>query len=70
MRREAVSANKQHYKQWAEELDGVGRAKVFPLWDGDGTVKIVVTDANMQPASDVLLKMYRIISILILPWVR
>ncbi|PAF18618.1 baseplate J/gp47 family protein [Terribacillus saccharophilus] len=56
VRREAVSANKQHYKQWAEELDGVGRAKVFPLWNGDGTVKIVVTDANMQPASDVLLK--------------
>ncbi|MCY9218915.1 baseplate J/gp47 family protein, partial [Bacillus haynesii] len=48
------SANKMHYKQWAEEVDGVGRAKVFPLWDGDGTVKIVITNAKMEPASDTL----------------
>ncbi|MED2945132.1 baseplate J/gp47 family protein [Bacillus swezeyi] len=54
VRREAVSANKQHYKQWAEEVDGVGRAKIFPLWDGDGTVKIVITNAKMAPASDTL----------------
>ncbi|MEC1262560.1 baseplate J/gp47 family protein [Bacillus swezeyi] len=54
VRREAVSANKQHYKQWAEEVDGVGRAKIFPLWDGDGTVKIVITNAKMEPASDTL----------------
>ncbi|CAM5203760.1 baseplate J/gp47 family protein [Bacillus licheniformis] len=54
VRREAVSANKMHYKQWAEEVDGVGRAKVFPLWDGDGTVKIVITNAKMEPASETL----------------
>lgn len=56
VRREAVSGNKAHYKQWAEELDGVGRAKVFPLWAGEGTVKIVLTDAQMQPATTELLK--------------
>ncbi|MED3507988.1 MULTISPECIES: baseplate J/gp47 family protein [Bacillus amyloliquefaciens group] len=55
VRREAVSANKEHYKQWAEEVDGVGKAKVFPLWKGDGTVKIVVTDAKLEPASDILI---------------
>lgn len=48
VRREAVSANKEHYKQWAEEVDGVGKAKIFPLWNGDGTVKIVVTNANFN----------------------
>nr|WGD96492.1 baseplate J/gp47 family protein [Bacillus subtilis] len=55
VRREAVSANKEHYKQWAEEVDGVGKAKIFPLWNGDGTVKIVVTNANLEPASDILI---------------
>ncbi|MCY7964965.1 baseplate J/gp47 family protein [Bacillus inaquosorum] len=55
VRREAVSANKAHYKQWAEEVDGVGKAKIFPLWNGDGTVKIVVTNANLEPASDILI---------------
>ncbi|WP_342494027.1 baseplate J/gp47 family protein [Bacillus sp. FSL R5-0447] len=55
VRREAVSANKEHYKQWAEEVDGVGKAKVFPLWKGDGTVKIVVTDAKLEPASEILI---------------
>ncbi|MEC0765749.1 baseplate J/gp47 family protein [Bacillus atrophaeus] len=55
VRREAVSANKEHYKQWAEEVDGVGKAKVFPLWRGDGTVKIIVTDAKLEPASDILI---------------
>ncbi|MEW4025597.1 baseplate J/gp47 family protein [Bacillus siamensis] len=59
VRREAVSANKEHYKQWAEEVDGVGKAKVFPLWKGDGTVKIVVTDAKLEPASDILITKVR-----------
>ncbi|MGE6626506.1 baseplate J/gp47 family protein [Bacillus pumilus] len=55
-RREAVSANKAHYKKWAEEVTGVGRAKVFPLWNGEGTVKIVITDGNLDVASDLLVK--------------
>ncbi|MBR0638347.1 baseplate J/gp47 family protein [Bacillus safensis] len=55
-RREAVSANRAHYKKWAEEVAGVGRAKVFPLWNGEGTVKIVITDGNLDVASDLLVK--------------
>ncbi|TPE70808.1 baseplate J/gp47 family protein [Halalkalibacterium halodurans] len=56
VRREAASGNKAHYKQWAEEVEGVGRAKIFPLWDGEGTVKVVITDAQMQPATPQLLQ--------------
>lgn len=55
VRREAVSGNAAHYKTWAESYDGVGRAKVFALWNGPGTVKIVITDSNMQPATPELL---------------
>jgi len=47
----ATSGNKAHYKNWAKEVLGVGDAKVFPLWNGDNTVKVVVIDANKQPAS-------------------
>lgn len=49
VRRPATSGNAAHYKQWALEVSGVGDAKVFPIWDGPGTVKVVVIDSNKQP---------------------
>lgn len=49
VRREANSGNKAHYKAWTEEVEGVGIAKVFPLHNGPGTVKIVITNDNYQP---------------------
>lgn len=48
VRREANSGNKEHYKVWAEEVEGVGLAKVFPLHNGPGTVKIVIVNSNYQ----------------------
>lgn len=47
----ATSGNKFHYKLWAKSVTGVGDAKVFPLWNGDNTVKVVVIDSNKQPAN-------------------
>lgn len=47
----ATSGNVAHYLQWAKEVAGVGDAKVFPVWNGPGTVKVVVIDSNKQPAS-------------------
>lgn len=47
----ATSGNAAHYKQWALEVSGVGDAKVLPLWDGPGTVKVVIIDSNKQPAN-------------------
>jgi len=47
----ATSGNAAHYKQWALEVTGVGDAKVFPVWNGPLTVKVVVIDGNKQPAS-------------------
>lgn len=55
-RRKATSANKAHYKKWAEEIEGVGKAKVFPLWDGEGTVKIIIVNSEMKPASTELVQ--------------
>ena len=39
------------YKRWAMEVDGVGAAIVVPEWDGPGTVKVIVMDANGEPAT-------------------
>lgn len=47
----ATSGNSAHYLQWAKEVSGVGDAKVLPIWNGAGTVKVVIIDSNKQPAS-------------------
>lgn len=39
------------YKRWAEEVPGVGTALPMPEWAGPGTVKVVLIDANGQPAN-------------------
>ena len=43
------NGNKQHYKIWCESIDGVGKAKIFPLWNGPNTVKAVLIDLNGLP---------------------
>ena len=46
VRAPATSGNKYHYRNWALEIPGVGDVKVFPLWNGPGTVKIVVISSQ------------------------
>lgn len=45
----AENGNKQHYKMWCEEVAGVGRAKIYPLWAGPNTVKAVIVNTDGQP---------------------
>lgn len=45
----AENGNQQHYKTWCESIDGVGRARIFPLWNGPNTVKAVLIDGEGQP---------------------
>jgi uncharacterized phage protein gp47/JayE len=51
VRTPATSGNKYHYYNWAMSIAGVGGCRVLPLWDGPGTVKVLVVDSNMQIAS-------------------
>ncbi len=37
-----ANANKQQYVIWCEEVTGVGKARVIPLWNGNNTVKCVI----------------------------
>ena len=39
------------YIRWAKEINGVGDVIVIPEWNGPGTVKVVVMDANGTPAN-------------------
>lgn len=51
MRRTATSGNPYHYQQWANSVAGVGASRVIAKWDGPGTVKVILTDPNMEPAA-------------------
>lgn len=51
IRTPATSGNKNHYKNWAKEVPGVGDAQVIPLWNGDNTVKVVIINSARQPSS-------------------
>ena len=46
----ATSGNKYEYYEWAKSVSGVGDARVQSLWNGPGTVKVIIVDANMQVA--------------------
>lgn len=55
----STSGNRYDYFNWAMECAGVGAAKVFPLSDGPGTVKVVIADANISAADAGLVKRVR-----------
>ena len=50
-----ASGNVNDYIAWAKEITGVGDVQVLPLWNGPGTVKVVITDSNTQPADEELI---------------
>lgn len=46
-----TSGNKADYINWATSVSGVGAAKCIPLWNGNGTVKVVLLGTDKLPAS-------------------
>lgn len=54
LRKPATSGNKYDYYNWAMECEGVGAVRVFPLADGPGTVKVVLTDSQKTGATEEL----------------
>jgi len=49
-----LSGAKRDYIKWAQEVAGVGVVFVIPEWNGPGTVKVIVLDANGAPANQAL----------------
>lgn len=52
MRRTPTSGNPYHYQSWANSVDGVGASRIISKWDGAGTVKVILADPKMEPASE------------------
>ena len=44
--------NDTDYINWAKEIDGVGDCIVEPAWNGPGTIRLVIVDANGDPATE------------------
>jgi len=56
VRTPATSGNANHYQQWALSVAGVGQVKVYPLANGNGTVKVIIVDSNSATASSTLIQ--------------
>lgn len=50
-RRPAASGNRDHYREWALSVDGVGAVRVTPLWNGPGTVRVLLAGYDRRPVS-------------------
>lgn len=49
-----TSGNKNHYITWATEVTGVAYASCVPLWNGNGTVKVVIAGADRGPVDETI----------------
>lgn len=56
VRTPATSGNRYHYFNWSMSIPGVGGCRVVPLWNGPGTVKIIIVNSEMQSAGNELVK--------------
>ena len=48
IQKSSTSGNAYDYRNWALDVPGIGDAKVIPLWNGNGTVKVLIVDNNME----------------------
>lgn len=55
VRTPASSGNIDDYKQWCLETNGTGDCRIIPLWNGNGTVKVVVINSNKVGADEKLI---------------
>ena len=52
----AYGGNIADYKKMISTIPDVGAVQVYPIWNGPGTVKLVILDNDLNPASDTLVK--------------
>ena len=52
LRRPVSSGNANHYIAWAREVAGVGNAAAVPIWNGPGTVKVIVAGPEKEPVDE------------------
>lgn len=52
----AYGGNVADYLNMTSKINDVGATQVYPTWDGPGTVKLVILNNNLMPASSTLVK--------------
>ncbi|MGN9164975.1 baseplate J/gp47 family protein [Tissierellaceae bacterium HCP3S3_D8] len=52
---QAFGGNIADYKKKTNEINGVGGVKVYPVWDGGGTVKLVIINSDFNKPSQELI---------------
>jgi hypothetical protein len=58
----AYGGNIDDYRKKVKGIDGVGLVKVIPVWNGGGTVKLIITDSEFkEPTSELISKVQEII---------
>lgn len=58
----AYGGNIDDYRKKVKSIDGVGLVKVIPVWNGGGTVKLIITDSEFkEPTSELISKVQEII---------
>ena len=53
---QSFGGNKAAYKEYVNSINGVGACKVYPCYNGGGTVKVTIMDTEMGAASIDLVK--------------
>ena len=56
LQRDDYGGNIADYKRKVKELAGVGAVKVYPVWNGGGTVKLVIQDTQYKAPSEELVE--------------
>ncbi len=59
LRSPITSGNKNHYKYWAKQVEGIKDAKVVPLANGNGTVRVIVLSDESAAVDDGVLGLVR-----------
>lgn len=48
----AFGGNQADYRRYMQEIEGVGQVKIFPVWNGGGTVKLSFVNSDNSIPSD------------------
>lgn len=57
--KQAQDGNEAQYQKWAREYEGIGRAKVFRLWNGPNTVKVSILNSSNTVANQALVSAFQ-----------
>lgn len=51
VKQQSYGGNRSEYREWVLGIAGVGDCQIYPVWDGGGTVKVSIVDAQHNPCS-------------------